>query len=364
MIRVLLLVKDIGALRWAPRSFPVRCPPFVTVFFALLTFVGTVPSAAADWKTIAVVESVQVPLLKRATDVFIESLGTQGYVDGETATIQRYSADGDLSRAAEILQDLLNGDKKPDLVVTVATLTTVAAKKALKETGIPHLFLFVADPVAAGLVSKVGETSDDLMTGISHEVSTQSKLDVAERILATRKNGQPMRLGLLHTSYPSSYADMESLIEAEDNYSTFSFVPLSASFQAGEDGREKVREEIVLMLNERAGEFDALWVAVGPMGADLVLFNRIQDAGHSVLFVSNIAAVKQGALFSILSNTGVNSVTASEMAARILSGVKANELPIVRPTDSITGVNLTTADKLGVIVPFDVLRLAAQNVYR
>lgn len=345
------------------RFYPVKVCVLIGGCCSLFTLLISIPVEAADRKKIAIVESVHIPMLVDGANLFVKRLAAAGYVDGETADIVRYNADGDQENAAEIFDEILAKDL-PDLVVTVATLATIAAREALENTEIPQLFIFVGDPVSIGFIPAVGETSEFLLTGISHEVSTSSKLDMARKTLSNRVDDAPLRLGLLHSSYPSSQADSSALLEEASNYSAFTFIPLAVTFRPGARGLEETREDVLDLLAKRSGEFDALWIAIGPEGSDRVLFDRIVDAGHKVFFVSNLASVEQGAVFTVLSNSAVNVDTAVDMADQILLGVGANEIPIAQPTQLLTGVNLSVAEELDFTIPFDVLRLARSNVFQ
>lgn len=331
----------------------------------LLIVIGlTAPSQAAEaLKRIVIVESVRVPMLSTAADEFVKSLAASGLIHGDTVTIERYHPEGDMKNAIKIFETVLEKGK-PDLVVTVATIAAVAARRALAGTDIPHVFMFVSDPVSVGMVSAVGEKSDQLVTGVSHEVSSRSKLELVQKIVSTRQSNEPLRIGLLYSSYIASITDKEALLSLSDQYDAFSFVPIPVQFRPGKEGFEATRQEIIDSLAKRAGSFDAIWITVGPMGADMTLVQRIVDAGHRIIFVSNLRAVGVGALFGVLPNTVINSETAAKMARKILSGVKANDMAVVRPTELVIGVNLTTADAFNVVVPFRVLQLAGQNVYR
>jgi len=52
------------------------------------------------------------------------------------------------------------------------------------------------------------------------------------------------------------------------------------------------------------------------------------------------------------------------LADRILKGEKPGSIPVIPPFKFRLGVNLTTAEKMGILVPPDILKLAGKNVYR
>lgn len=69
-------------------------------------------------------------------------------------------------------------------------------------------------------------------------------------------------------------------------------------------------------------------------------------------------AMEDGVLCGIAESGEEQGFQAAHIAAQMLKGKKASEFPIVIPTKGIVIINMKTAEKLGVKVPFSVIQVA------
>jgi putative ABC transport system substrate-binding protein len=72
-----------------------------------------------------------------------------GYIEGENLIVDRYSAEGNHERYADLAQKIVTS--QPDVIVTVSTKLVFAFKAAT--TTIPVAALMLEDPIRAGLVA-------------------------------------------------------------------------------------------------------------------------------------------------------------------------------------------------------------------
>jgi putative ABC transport system substrate-binding protein len=92
---------------------------------------------------------------------FFSELRRLGYVEGQSVSIQRYSAEGHHERYADIAREIVRS--KPDLIVT-GTNPVVLAFKAIT-SNVP-VVAFMIDPLKAGLVESLARPGGNL-TGIT-----------------------------------------------------------------------------------------------------------------------------------------------------------------------------------------------------
>ena len=94
---------------------------------------------------------------------FWDGLRDLGYVEGKNIAIDYRWAQGDLSETPDIARELVR--QGVDLIVTWGTPATAAAQKATTE--VPIVFVAVADPVGAGLVTSLARPGGNI-TGASN----------------------------------------------------------------------------------------------------------------------------------------------------------------------------------------------------
>jgi ABC-type uncharacterized transport system substrate-binding protein len=106
-------------------------------------------TARRSLPAIAVLQQVSTTVLDDAIAGMLAGLAEKGYRDGETATIRRYNAEGDISQANAIAREIAGGPF--DLALTSSTPSLQALATANARGRILHVFAAVADPFSAGV---------------------------------------------------------------------------------------------------------------------------------------------------------------------------------------------------------------------
>src|SRR5215467_14391165 len=102
---------------------------------------------------------------------FVQRLRELGWIDGRNLAIEYRWAEGRNERYAEMVTEFVR--LKVDVVVTVATVPTLAAKEATAV--IPIVFAASGDPVGTGLVASLARPGGNV-TGLSTQTAeTASK---------------------------------------------------------------------------------------------------------------------------------------------------------------------------------------------
>src|SRR5215208_6945476 len=94
---------------------------------------------------------------------FGQGLSDAGYIDGQNLAIEYRWAEGVYDRFPALAADLVG--RKVDVIVTVGTAATLAAKSAT--VTIPIIFIGIGDPVGSGLVVNLARPGGNL-TGFSN----------------------------------------------------------------------------------------------------------------------------------------------------------------------------------------------------
>jgi len=136
------------------------------ITFTLMLFLtlGLIFGSGLSAKMIHIGEAqiVAHPALDNDSKGFAAALAEEGFIEGKNITIDRQNAQGDQPTCAIIAQKF--EDDRVDLVHAISTPNAQAQVKVSKT--IPIVFSSVTDPVATGIVPKMGKTGIHI-TGVS-----------------------------------------------------------------------------------------------------------------------------------------------------------------------------------------------------
>lgn len=292
-------------------------------------------SAAAGDKSykICFVEIVENGAFTSMMDGFKKAMENLGYAD---VTYDVENAQGDSDVMNQIAASLKTKDY--DLVAAIATPSAQACVNA--ELPVPMVFISVTDPVGAGLLTSM-DAPDKGITGTSDFVPASEVYKFGAQLMPAVEE-KPV--GILYCSASDAavnpVAELKEYLDANDRpyeertVSNSSEVQQAATTLAQTCGCIYVPQDTVIQ--------DAMPVCVA---AGL-------DAGVPV-FGSDPVMVRDGALVSIACGNEVIGTYSAQLAAQLLEGAKAADVPAIRVTDVEKHVNKATAEKLGVTIPDD-----------
>jgi len=312
----------------------------VCVFFVRVSLAGAparhyqVAVFTAGLTASAVVEGLQ------------EGLARLGYVAGKNVTLMVEDTHGvvpDLvQRAARLAA------ANPDVLVTVGTIHTTAARQATDR--IPIVFTYVGDPLRSGLIASYASSKNNL-TGVSVYSGPLSgkRLEILQEIAPGIKR------------ILAVVAAQESIAES--------------AFQALEETAKKLeiqvlrrnvttREEIERVLRDTpAGAVDALYLVPSALvvGCIDLLIQKAQQE-KIPLMVHEDSMVEKGALASYGANFRLLGRQTAKFVAKILQGAHPSEMPVQTPDKLTLVLNLTTARAIGLGLPRSVLERADRLV--
>jgi putative ABC transport system substrate-binding protein len=127
---------------------------FITVIFTSVLFI-TCRSEKSGPYTVGVVNALHT--LDGAIEGFKDGMKDLDYLEGKNISYIYHGAVKGQDTLKAAVEALL--DAKVDLILSITTPATLAAKKATAGTGLPVVFAIVTDPPGSGIVESIPSTS-------------------------------------------------------------------------------------------------------------------------------------------------------------------------------------------------------------
>jgi putative ABC transport system substrate-binding protein len=270
-----------------------------------------------------------------------------GFVEGQNVAIEFRWAHGDYSRLPALAADLVQ--QRVAVIAAVGGDPSPIAAKAATAT-IPIVFGMGGDPVSAGLVASFNRPGGNV-TGVT----------VLSNLM------EPKRLGLLRELAPG--------VEVVGVLINPNFPPAARQARDLEDAARKIGQRIIiakatsddelegafaLLLRERVG---AMLVAADPY------FDTRRDRIIAFAARQRLPAIYQFREYALAGGVLSYGVSITEAyrqfglyTAKILSGTKPADLPVLQFTKFELIINLKTARALGIKISDDLLSLADEVI--
>ena len=270
-----------------------------------------------------------------------EGLKKFGYREGRDLQFVVEDSKGDTlnfpARAAKLLES------RPDLILTMTTLPTKAARQATTTT--PILFTAVADPVQAGLAPSFASSRNNL-TGVS---------SYAAPLIGKR-------LSVLKELAPKT-KEVLAIVSAKENSAQISarFLEDAARKMGIQVHRRDVArtDEIDTALAEKPVTTDAIFhVASVLVGNNIEALIATSRKDRLPLMVNQESMVRDGALASYGADFRLSGFQAAKMMAKLLKGAKPSDIPIETPENFLLAINVTVAKMIGLKIPRNILERA------
>jgi len=271
---------------------------------------------------------------------FRDEMAELGYIEGENVA---YMFAGHPTKGDEldaILESMVEAGV--DLIFTAGTPTGVAAHRITAGTNIPVVFGVMADPIAAGVMEDLTKPGGN-MTGVK----------------ISRNQGR--RLELLLEIAP----DIQRVFVPYDPEDA---APTSAAAEVNElaldlgieivEAHARNDDEVTELLNNIPEDVDAIFMLpdsrVNARLADLAaiaLDRKLPVSGPSMVQVEGGTLTAYGIIHH---EAGAQ---AAHIADQVLKGADPGGLP-VQTAEFYLGINLQTADAIGLEIPYEILQQA------
>lgn len=296
-----------------------------------------------DKKTIGILQFANHPSLDNCRQGLIEGLAEAGYKEGENLQIDYQNAQADMGMVNQMAQAFVA--KKYDLIVTIATPATMGAYNACMGTDIPIIYTAVTDPVAAKLAGPDGKSEGNI-SGTSDALPVQGQLEMIREIMPNAK-----RIGILYSSGEENSLSMIKQYEKYVKEKNFELkiieITSSADIPMAADALLKDVDLVTNLLDNTV-------VSSLP-----TILEKADKKGIPV-FGSEIEQVKIGCLGACgVEYLGLGRQT-GKMAAKVLDGTKAGDLPFESLEEKNLYFNLEAAKKLNIEIPKSLLDSAKE----
>ena len=274
--------------------------------------------------------------LDNCREGFLAGLAEEGIVEGENLTVEYQNAQADTSMATTIASNFVaNGY---DLICAIATPIAVCAYNAAEDE-IPVIYTAVSDPVAAMLAKEDG-TSGGNITGTSDQLPVEAQLKLIRAMMP-----DATKIGILYTT---SETNSESTLATYNALAaTYGFEIVSKGVSTGAD--------IPLALEALLPQVDCLTnLTDNTVVSYLTMVLEMAGEAGKPVFGSEVEQVRNGCIAS----EGIEYVELGKqtgrMAARVLNGENAGEIPFEIIADSYLYVNEGVMAEFGLTLPEDL----------
>jgi putative tryptophan/tyrosine transport system substrate-binding protein len=319
-------------------------------------FLRLLGGAAAAWPLTVRAQQAKLPTIglflganpsieSQRVAAFVQRLRELAWIDGRNLAIEYRWAEGRPERVSEIAAEFVR--IKVDVIVTVATPPTLAAKQATAV--IPIVFAAVSDPVGTGLVASLARPGGNV-TGLANQLS-----DTASKRLELLREVVP---GLRRLAIMANVGNPASVLEMGEAQATARMLGLEVT--TSEIRRAKDIAPAFKALRERA---DALYLCPDPlMNTNRTGINILAVGARLPTMYGLREYVEAGGLMSYGPNLPDQFRRVADIVDKILRGAKPGDIPVEQPTRFDLVINLTTANALGLEIPATLLARADEVI--
>lgn len=277
---------------------------------------------------------------------FQDGMAELGYVAGENATYRFADAPVQGDELKAVLQEMVAADV--DLIFTAGTPTGIAAYQVTRGTEIPVVFGVIADPLAAGVMTDLTQPGGN-MTGVKLSSNQARRLELLLEIAPDVKQ--------IYIPYNPDDAAPSSAIAQ-----IYALAPMLGLEII--EGHAHNDEEVTQLLATIPEEIDAIFMlpdsTVNARVNDLVAIaidRRLPTSGPSMVQVEAGVLTAYGILHDEAGKQ------AAHIADQVIKGVDPGTIP-VESAEFYLGINLQTAEAIGLDIPYQTLQQAAVIVRR
>lgn len=339
------------------------------LFSVLILVLAFIPQTAlAKQVKVVVLETMPVPVVLKHSDVIAQNLTESAQTHGWDLELEILKAQGNKNRATQLLSDSLK-KQRPDIVITLATLASEAAREVLSGTDIPQLFAVVADPVGSGLIKKEGAPSGTNISGVVYTQQRNTKLEMVLRILEHNSGEHTLEnesvcFGVVSSDYPSSQGDLNYFQQISSIYDSIEFCSLAFPYEPVPEGLPVMLDRLEEGARKLAPRVDYFWEVPGPLGETEAATKVLLNADKPLILGNTSRAVELGALLAVITDYDATGEQIVRMAEKIFSGHDVAEMSVQVPTKFQLYINLKTAERLDLGIPSHILMIAQDNLTR
>ena len=292
-------------------------------------------------KTIGILQ--MTPVLDISVHAFKKRLTELGYREGETIHYIYRNAQGSMPKLRTYADEFVA--LNVDLIFTLTSPATTAAKAASQNQPIPIVFTAVMFPKESGFVDRI-DRPGGWITGTSPLVLASKQLEVFAQAVPHLRS-----IGVVYTDGDHSEVITQLLQAIRDRKLAVQTAPI------------KYPADIPQAVARILPNVDALYIP-----ADNIVTTQMTTIIQSTLhhktpaMVPTEAGVKQGALISYIADYPELAAFSADMAHKIFQGEKPSDIPVEYPVNPKLTLNLKTSHSIGLKIPTQVVFLADEVI--
>lgn len=279
------------------------------------------------------------PVLDMSVEAFKKRLQDLGYREGETVRYIYRNAHGSIPQLRVFADEFVAMDV--DLVFSLTSPATAAAKAATAQHKIPIVFTAVMFPQEAGFIDRVARPGG-WITGTSPLILASKQLEIFAQTVPSMHT-----LGVLYTAGDHSEV-IQHLLQA-----------IHARNLGVQTASVRSPADVAGAVASLLPNIDALYIP-----ADNIVTTQMDTIidmtrQHCIpVMVPTESAVQQGALISYIADYQELAAFSAEMADKIFQGEKPADMPVEYPVNPKLSLNLQTSRAIGIDIPTTLIFLA------
>jgi putative ABC transport system substrate-binding protein len=284
------------------------------------------------------------PALDNDSKGFKAALAEEGFVEGQNVSFDRQNAQGDQANCAIIARKF--EDDKVDLIHAISTPCAQASAKVSKT--IPIVFSSVTDPVATGIVPKMGQTGVHI-TGVSDRWPITLQCQMYQDLVPNAKKwGTIYNPGDVNVTF-----HIKEMKEAlEDMGCQLVEAHVSAT------------SEVMQAAQSLVGRVDAIHITSDNTSVSAFeSIVKVCNENDIPLFAGDRDSVPRGAVAAYGPDYFLVGYTAGKQAAQILKGDDPGKIPAGLASEYSLWVSLKHASEQGLDLPETLVRKASDKMW-
>jgi len=271
-------------------------------------------TAAAQMKTVGIASFGPHPAMDAGITGFKAEMARLGYIEGQN--VRYVAADANFSPAL-IPQMLAQIEAaRPDLILTLTTPVSQAAITSVNNKRIPLVYLFISDPVKAGLIP-AWQQGGTRFTGAASAMDYHAVMAFTQRMFPWAKS-----LGVLYA--PGEANDVVAMQQVEEAAKAAGYALKAVSVDAAVDVQQ--RSQLLSSVDFVYAIGSNLVQSAMPAVASVTDRYRIPILSAETEFIKKgVAAVSYAASYPL------QGAYAARLAVQVLSGKKTSEVTPVKP---------------------------------
>lgn len=312
----------------------------LAVLLSLTLILACGAAYAEDKPVIGIIQQMDHVALNAARDGFVKALEDNGFVDGETITLDIQNGQGDQSNLATIADRFIS--EKADLVLAIAT--TAATTMAGKTESIPILGTAITDYVSAKLVES-NEKPGYNVSGTSDMNPVSAQIELLKKLAPEAKT-----VGVLFTS-----GETNSVIQA-----AMAKEAIEAQGMTYVEGTATNTNDVQQAVQQLVGKCDAIYLPTdNVMASSMPIIYGVTAESKTPVICGESGMVHNGGLATLGISYFQLGYETGLMAVEVLGGADISEMPIRFATEGFEyAINKTVADEIGLEIPDDLLPFA------